>query len=403
MYKDNGLDEDEAYRLLHVYFSSKRAGGCKTPKRQTRREPIFYSPSRSSYPKILTNVSMDESKPSSSECLDTIPMPTLEYLDNDPGLQVDANIKSDNFSWDETLASTEGDSGAHDIENRHIGEATHLNNPAAQRILSLRHGAKCPHEDGKCPVTPHCSGMKRLWKHVAACKNKRCQVIHCVSSRKALLHYSRCKDVRCLVCGPVREIKHRYARQKQEELNKLREHNQEYKDNGLGEELPDVLTAVSVDEPRPSRSDHLDTIPMPTLVCLDNDPGLQVDASLKFDNFSWDDSTLKHASIDGNNGAHNFEYRHIDEVARLPCENSSKIPLVLTILPIPGQSRNGVGTHRDGDYNDGWDATESASVSHNSFKSPHYFIIHLVTLPHTGRCHIIRLSYITNAIPRILL
>jgi hypothetical protein len=142
---------------------------------------------------------------------------------------------------------------------------------------------------------------------------------------------------------------------------------------------------------------------MPTLACLDNDIGLQVDANLKFDIFSWDDSTLNHASTDGNNGAHNFEYRHIDEVARLPCENSSKIPLVLTILPIPGQSRNGVGTHRDGDYNDGWDATESASVSHNSSKSPHYFIIHLVTLPHTGRCHIIRLSYITNAIPRILL
>ena len=59
------------------------------------------------------------------------------------------------------------------------------------------------------------------------------------------------------MCGPVREIKRSYARQKQEELNKLRQHNQEYKDNGLGENLPDVLTAVSVDEPRPSRSDAL--------------------------------------------------------------------------------------------------------------------------------------------------
>jgi len=38
-----------------------------------------------------------------------------------------------------------------------------------QRLLLLRHAAKCPHEDGRCPVTPHCAGMKRLWKHIAEC------------------------------------------------------------------------------------------------------------------------------------------------------------------------------------------------------------------------------------------
>ena len=47
--------------------------------------------------------------------------------------------------------------------------------------------------------------MKRLWKHIAECKDQQCQMAHCVSSRYALSHYHRCKDPRCAVCGPVRE------------------------------------------------------------------------------------------------------------------------------------------------------------------------------------------------------
>ena len=62
-----------------------------------------------------------------------------------------------------------------------------------QRLLLLRHAAKCPHENGKCPVTPHCAGMKRLWKHIADCKDQKCLVPHCVSSRYVLSHYHRCK------------------------------------------------------------------------------------------------------------------------------------------------------------------------------------------------------------------
>jgi len=72
-----------------------------------------------------------------------------------------------------------------------------------QRLLLLRHASKCRHEDGKCPVTPHCAGMKKLWKHIAECKDQKCQVPHCVSSRYVLSHYHRCKDP-CAVCGPVR-------------------------------------------------------------------------------------------------------------------------------------------------------------------------------------------------------
>jgi len=95
-----------------------------------------------------------------------------------------------------------------------------------QRLLLLRHAAKCQHEDGRCPVTPHCAGMKRLWKHIAECKNQKCLVPHCVSSRYVLSHYHRCKDVRCPVCGPVREAIHR-SHEKQKHMQALKQRHQQ--------------------------------------------------------------------------------------------------------------------------------------------------------------------------------
>ena len=74
-----------------------------------------------------------------------------------------------------------------------------------QRLLLLRHASRCQHPAGKCPITPHCASMKRLWEHIAHCKNQQCQVQHCLSSRYVLSHYRRCKDARCPACGPVRE------------------------------------------------------------------------------------------------------------------------------------------------------------------------------------------------------
>lgn len=74
-----------------------------------------------------------------------------------------------------------------------------------QRLLLLRHASKCSYEAGKCPVTPHCASMKKLWEHIAHCKNHQCTVQHCMSSRYVLSHYRRCKDPRCLSCGPVRD------------------------------------------------------------------------------------------------------------------------------------------------------------------------------------------------------
>ncbi|KAL7549755.1 hypothetical protein ACHAWF_013022 [Thalassiosira exigua] len=94
-----------------------------------------------------------------------------------------------------------------------------------QRLLLLRHAAKCPHQDNQCPVTPHCAGMKRLWKHIAECKNQKCLVPHCVSSRYVLSHYHRCKDVRCPVCGPVREAIHR-SHEKQKQMQALKQGHQ---------------------------------------------------------------------------------------------------------------------------------------------------------------------------------
>ena len=74
-----------------------------------------------------------------------------------------------------------------------------------QRLLLLRHATYCQHERGKCPVTPHCAGMKRLWKHIIECKDPQCQVPHCKSSRDVLTHYHNCKDPRCEICSLVRE------------------------------------------------------------------------------------------------------------------------------------------------------------------------------------------------------
>lgn len=74
-----------------------------------------------------------------------------------------------------------------------------------QRLLLLHHSAKCPHDDGRCNVTPHCADMKRLWKHMEGCKDNQCRVSHCFSSRAILSHYRKCKDASCPACGPVRE------------------------------------------------------------------------------------------------------------------------------------------------------------------------------------------------------
>jgi E1A/CREB-binding protein len=112
-----------------------------------------------------------------------------------------------------------------------------------QRLLLLRHAAKCQHEDNKCPVTPHCAGMKRLWKHIAECKNQKCLVPHCVSSRYVLSHYHRCKDVRCPVCGPVREAIHR-SHEKQKHMQALKQRHQQAVQQTSGQQVQGSATAA---------------------------------------------------------------------------------------------------------------------------------------------------------------
>ena len=128
-----------------------------------------------------------------------------------------------------TNASTTGAPGttaAAPSGGRQIANRQQVLRHQQQRLLLLRHAAKCLHEDGRCPVTPHCAGMKRLWKHIAECKNQKCLVPHCVSSRYVLSHYHRCKDVRCPVCGPVREAIHR-SHEKQKHMQALKQRHQQ--------------------------------------------------------------------------------------------------------------------------------------------------------------------------------
>lgn len=73
-----------------------------------------------------------------------------------------------------------------------------------QRLFLLRHACKCRHDEGCCPVTPHCATMKRLWDHILECRNARCAENHCVSSRYVLSHYHSCDNSRCIVCEPIR-------------------------------------------------------------------------------------------------------------------------------------------------------------------------------------------------------
>lgn len=73
-----------------------------------------------------------------------------------------------------------------------------------QRLLLLRHAARCPHEDDDCPVTVHCAPTKRLWRHMSDCKDDDCTVANCVSSRYVLSHYRQCQGNACPLCVPVR-------------------------------------------------------------------------------------------------------------------------------------------------------------------------------------------------------
>lgn len=123
-------------------------------------------------------------------------------------------------------APVPGPNGSAVPTSRQVSDRQQVLRHQQQRLLLLRHAAKCQHEDGRCPVTPHCAGMKRLWKHIAECKNQKCVVPHCVSSRYVLSHYHRCKDVRCPVCGPVREAIHR-SHEKQKQMQALKQRHQQ--------------------------------------------------------------------------------------------------------------------------------------------------------------------------------
>lgn len=102
-------------------------------------------------------------------------------------------------------SSGAGISGSGAVQNRNDPEWKVRIRHKQQRLLLLHHSAKCPHDGGRCTVTPHCADMKRLWKHMEGCKDNACRVSHCFSSRAILSHYRKCKDTKCPACGPVRD------------------------------------------------------------------------------------------------------------------------------------------------------------------------------------------------------
>ncbi len=107
-----------------------------------------------------------------------------------------------------------------------------------QRLLLLRHASRCQHELGTCPVTPHCASMKKLWDHIAHCKDQQCKVQHCLTSRYVLSHYRRCKNARCPSCGPVRDSIRRSAlKEKQQQGGQIQQHSGAMSSNMLDDDV----------------------------------------------------------------------------------------------------------------------------------------------------------------------
>jgi len=158
------------------------------------------------------------------------------YMGNNPSNRTDRNSRMNNSNPTGSMGNIGGsgvsmNSGGYSRSNNNSGSGNSGNQPSGtglsssgsgsgrnndpewkvrirhkqQRLLLLHHSAKCPHEDGRCPVTPHCADMKRLWRHMEGCKDNQCRIPHCFSSRAILSHYRKCKDSACPACGPVRE------------------------------------------------------------------------------------------------------------------------------------------------------------------------------------------------------
>ena len=109
---------------------------------------------------------------------------------------------SNGATENKAAAQTKLPSGMTQEEFEKRKRRAHLLRQQQQRLLLLRHASKCQAEN--CTQTKLCPQMKWLWKHIAKCKDKQCQVSHCVSSRYVLTHYHQCKDKKCQVCAPVR-------------------------------------------------------------------------------------------------------------------------------------------------------------------------------------------------------
>lgn len=203
----------------------------------------------------------------------------------DDSLVDDATLQSQMFGSEKPLEESEVTPADELSSSRSVGSQPRNDSEwqkirhKQQRLLLLRHASRCQYEAGKCPVTAHCASMKKLWEHIAHCKNQQCSVQHCLSSRYVLSHYRRCKDPNCPACGPVRE-----SIRKSNEREKLRQQKGESSigsDTFMGQgdqlmldsELPTsdsyqpetkrVKTEHSYPAPTSQHQSHGETIPQP--------------------------------------------------------------------------------------------------------------------------------------------
>lgn len=87
------------------------------------------------------------------------------------------------------------------IENNPPGIRNQEN--ARRFLLLLHHAGTCSCTSNECTIY-RCAEMKKVWKHMQSCVDKRCTLRTCRYGRVVLCHSYRCrKKFQCQICGPV--------------------------------------------------------------------------------------------------------------------------------------------------------------------------------------------------------
>jgi hypothetical protein len=145
----------------------------------------------------------------------------------------------------EAAAAVAANAGATVEEQAKIKEQHRRILRQRNRLMLLRHAARCTIPAGSCPTTNYCGSARKLWQHVLDCKGGQCDVAHCIESRQVLAHYRQCRDAHCLVCGPVRRAA---MRSKEEEQERMRGPCTGYRKPGLLESLKFSELEIHINE-----------------------------------------------------------------------------------------------------------------------------------------------------------